>query len=228
MTKRRCNYRKIYEAYYGPIPVGQNGNSYHIHHINGNCTDNKIENLIALSAEDHYKLHLEQGDYGAAAMLANELGLPASEIRRQATRKQIEDGKHISTRPDIIAKSNQTKRLRIQSGDNPYATPEFRRKRSIIQSKRNKELASQGLHPSQSTQFKSNISQRQKAAAQDGKIYSQSKQGKQDLKDRNNRMMQDGSHPSQKVYTCLHCGKVGKGGGMLRYHMDACKHKIKE
>jgi hypothetical protein len=28
---------------------------------------------------------------------------------------------------------------------------------------------------------------------------------------------------SQIVYTCPHCGKVGKGNGMLGYHFDKCK-----
>ncbi len=225
MSKRRCAYRKVYESHYGGIPTDQYGNTYHIHHINGDCTDNRIENLIALSAEDHYKLHLEQGDYGAAAMLANELGLNASELRRQATLKQIEDGNHISTRPDSLAKSSETKRKRFESGDNPYRTPELRRLRSIVRTRENNKLAAEGKHPSQSDEFKENISKRQKQAAQDGKIYSQSEQGKLELKERNARMMADGSHPSQRVYECPHCGKIGKGGAMKKYHMDACKHK---
>lgn len=36
----------------GPIP-----DRHHIHHENGNCTDDRIENLRCLEAEDHYDLH---------------------------------------------------------------------------------------------------------------------------------------------------------------------------
>jgi hypothetical protein len=37
------------------------------------------------------------------------------------------------------------------------------------------------------------------------------------------------THPEariQKEYMCPHCGKVGRGNGMLRYHFDNCKIKI--
>jgi hypothetical protein len=30
---------------------------------------------------------------------------------------------------------------------------------------------------------------------------------------------------NKQVRTCPHCGKTGKGPGMLRYHFDNCKHK---
>ena len=33
-----------------------------------------------------------------------------------------------------------------------------------------------------------------------------------------------GTHPSQKVWTCEHCGKTGKGSGNYkRHHGDVCK-----
>lgn len=222
---RKLGYRKIYEEHYGTIPVDVYGNTYHIHHINGDCTDNRIENLIALSAEDHFKLHLEQGDYGAAAMLANELGVNASELRRQAVMKQIAEGRHTSQRPESIAKQKETKRKRFESGDNPYRTPEIRRKRAIVRAEQNRKLAADGMHPAQSESFKDNMSKRVKHAAEQGKLYSQSAEGKEALRDRTARMVQDGSHPSQRVYECPHCGKIGKGNPMTRYHMDACKYK---
>ena len=56
-------------------------------------------------------------DYGAAAMLANELGVNASELRRQAVMKQIAEGRHTSQRPESIAKQKETKRKRFESGD---------------------------------------------------------------------------------------------------------------
>ena len=36
----------------GPIPVG-----HHVHHRNGNITDNRLENLELLSAADHIRHH---------------------------------------------------------------------------------------------------------------------------------------------------------------------------
>jgi hypothetical protein len=54
------NYRKIWESIYGPIPKDVQGRTFDIHHIDGNRKNNSIENLVCLSIEDHYKIHLKQ------------------------------------------------------------------------------------------------------------------------------------------------------------------------
>jgi hypothetical protein len=41
----------------------------------------------------------------------------------------------------------------------------------------------------------------------------------------NRRKIEKGIHPSQKIRTCLYCGKQGKSPGMFRRHFDNCKHK---
>ena len=63
--KKRVDYRKLWENTYGPIPKDAYGRSYEIHHIDGNRENNSIENLKCISIEEHYKLHLEQGDTNA-------------------------------------------------------------------------------------------------------------------------------------------------------------------
>ena len=52
------NYRKLWEQNYGPIPKDETGRTYDIHHIDGNRKNNSLDNLICLSIEDHYKIHL--------------------------------------------------------------------------------------------------------------------------------------------------------------------------
>jgi hypothetical protein len=54
------NYRKLWENVYGKIPKDYLGRTFDIHHIDGNRKNNSIENLICLSLEDHYKIHLNQ------------------------------------------------------------------------------------------------------------------------------------------------------------------------
>ena len=50
---RRCSVHRAYwEAYHGPIPKG-----HHVHHINGDRLDNRIENLACMSAGEHVRLH---------------------------------------------------------------------------------------------------------------------------------------------------------------------------
>lgn len=52
------NYRKIWEEFNNEmIPDG-----YHIHHIDGNHKNNNPLNLKCLHPDDHYALHLAQGD----------------------------------------------------------------------------------------------------------------------------------------------------------------------
>jgi hypothetical protein len=58
LQRRKVNYRKIYEQHFGPIPKDNHGRSYQIHHIDGDKNNNNIENLLCLSIEAHYQLHL--------------------------------------------------------------------------------------------------------------------------------------------------------------------------
>lgn len=54
------NYRKIWESVNGPIPKDERGVTYDIHHIDGNRKNNNIINLICVSVEEHYQIHLKQ------------------------------------------------------------------------------------------------------------------------------------------------------------------------
>jgi len=67
------NYRKIWKDAKGPIPKDTFGRSYEIHHINGDHWDNRLENLQCVSIDEHYQIHLSQGDYQAAAAIAKRI-----------------------------------------------------------------------------------------------------------------------------------------------------------
>lgn len=69
------NYRKIWESVYGAIPKDEEGFSFEIHHIDGNHSNNNIENLKLVSIKEHLKIHLEQEDWFAAALIAKRIGL---------------------------------------------------------------------------------------------------------------------------------------------------------
>ena len=51
------NYRKIWIEHNGPIPIDENGRSYEIHHIDGNHSNNHIDNLKCVSIQEHYDMH---------------------------------------------------------------------------------------------------------------------------------------------------------------------------
>lgn len=81
------DYRKIWEKENGPIPKDSKGRSFHIHHIDGNNKNNALENLKCISIEEHYQLHLQQGDIFAASMIWARLQI--TEEDRQLINKKI-------------------------------------------------------------------------------------------------------------------------------------------
>jgi|FreactTroBogLake_1042271.scaffolds.fasta_scaffold06136_2 hypothetical protein len=65
-----ANYRKIWSEKNGPIPKDEFGRSYEIHHIDGNRSNNSLDNLQCLSIQEHYNIHYNKGDYSAAAAIS--------------------------------------------------------------------------------------------------------------------------------------------------------------
>jgi hypothetical protein len=91
------NYRKIYEQVYGPIPIEDNGRPYQIHHIDGNRSNNDINNLKCVSIQEHYDIHYAQKDFSACARIAASMKANPTEISklaRLAARKRVEQGTH--------------------------------------------------------------------------------------------------------------------------------------
>lgn len=73
-------YQKIWIQHNGPIPKDNDGRSYEIHHRDGNHTNNDIENLQCITIQEHYEMHLKQGDYGACMLIAKRMNLPPNHL----------------------------------------------------------------------------------------------------------------------------------------------------
>jgi hypothetical protein len=99
MKKRnKSNYRKIYEQYHGSIPKDSDGRTFDIHHIDGDPTNDVINNLIALSIQDHYNIHYTQGDWGACIKIKARMNLSPEEISELVSnrnKKKWNDGTHV-------------------------------------------------------------------------------------------------------------------------------------
>ena len=81
-------YRSLWIKTYGSIPDG-----YEIHHIDGDRTNNDIENLMCVSLEEQYNIHYRQGDYLACSIMSKRMRLTQEERkeihkRAMATRDQ--------------------------------------------------------------------------------------------------------------------------------------------
>ena len=104
------NYRQIWIQHNGPIPVDEQGRSYEIHHIDGDRTNNVIENLQCVSLDEHYQIHLKQGDYHAAKMISKRLGwsiketVPMPKEQRDQIRDRMLGDSNPMKRPEIAEK----------------------------------------------------------------------------------------------------------------------------
>lgn len=97
-SRRENNsYRSVYRKHYGEIPKDAKGRSYDIHHKDGNHRNNHPSNLIAIPLEEHYAIHLSQGDHRACALIALRMDndtKKVSEMASIAARKRVSDGTH--------------------------------------------------------------------------------------------------------------------------------------
>jgi len=77
------NYRQIWIKHNGPIPYDSDGRRYEIHHINGDHSDNRIENLTCISIMEHLFIHAKQGDKGAVSAILKRLGEDNTEANKE-------------------------------------------------------------------------------------------------------------------------------------------------
>jgi hypothetical protein len=246
------NYRKIYINHFGPIPKDDQGRSFDIHHIDGNRNNNSPENLKCVSLKDHYKIHESQGDWGACYLIAKRLRLDPDTERELAKKHALArsaNGTHNFQLMTLDERRRIVQR-QMEAGCHPFVgdkNPVYQQLKhgthpflgGSVQRKLAQRRLAEGTHPGQGGKH-------QRRAVENGthnflgpehnrrrvENGTHNFLGGQIQSTVQQRRLADGSHnfvgpdsPSQIVYTCPHCGKIGKGGGMHRYHFDRCKLK---
>lgn len=226
---RDRTYIKIYQEHYGKIPVDSEGRSYHIHHIDGDCTNNNPTNLIAVSIKEHYDIHYSQGDWYACLLLSAELQITPEEksklsrlgaleavkngthnflggkIQSQTQRRLVEAGEHHWQDSEKASKRNLK---RIAEGNHTFLDRDWARDRELQKVKNNK-------HPFLGGEVSRQITKKRLIDGTHNFL------GGNTVKNQ----LVNGTHPSQIKKTCPHCNKTVSSGMFNRWHGDKCKHK---
>ena len=189
---------KVWKKHHGAIPKDADGRSYEIHHIDGNPKNNSIENLICVSINEHYNIHLNQQDYGGAFLIARRMKIKPenlSETIKLQMKLLVELGKHNFLDPNfprsmdhnigyvvaIDIRTNSQVRIKKEDFDlyDYYVGVNKNRKQKTVHSNRghNKD-----------------------------KSWTQKNKESQDK-------------------TCKYCDFVGRGSHVSRYHNERCKNK---
>lgn len=105
------NYRRIWEAHHGQIPVDEKGRRYEIHHIDGDHKNNSIDNLKCLSIHEHFKIHLSQEDWVEAALIAKRMRQTTTakkllEQARQEGKLTLQDSSRVYDIQKLAAEKN--------------------------------------------------------------------------------------------------------------------------
>jgi hypothetical protein len=203
------SYRKIWESHNGTIPKDSEGRSYEIHHIDGNHTNDSIENLKLVTIQEHYDIHFEQGDYGACLAIIMRMNVPVelskklqSDLSRKVALRRIAEGTH-NFSSDL---SKEVQARRLQEGTHNFQGEQG----SLNAVQRNKKLVESGKHP---------------WAGERGSEHNKRVAGERMKNGTHN--FQGDNHPTKKlpIVKCDYCDTVGRQNLMKRYHFDNCKHR---
>jgi hypothetical protein len=103
-------YRLIYKKHFGSIPVDDNGISYDIHHIDGNRKNNELSNLKAVSLQEHYDIHFNQGDWMACQRILKRMDddpVKKSILLSKSNKQRVENGTHNFMNPEWCKESSE-------------------------------------------------------------------------------------------------------------------------
>ena len=205
-------HRRVFEKFHGrKIQPG-----FHIHHKDGDHTNNHPLNLIEVTPADHFRIHKEQGDWSACILLADAASIEAVELAEI----QHLHGKSCADR-GVGIHSNEfdhsTRSRKMWENSPPGRKPVTDGVR-VLKFKTDQEIddfldKNSGWRRGVPDSMKQGLQQStRRISSEESKSLAQ-------------KRLTEGNHNFTIEYTCPHCGSIGKGPMMKRWHFDKCKQK---
>jgi hypothetical protein len=216
--RNKYQYRKIWEQYHGDIPLDELGRPYDIHHIDGNRENNNIDNLLAVSIQEHYDIHFKQEDWGACKALSMRLNdMPLNE-KAELSRKIHTGRKRSEETKQKISKANKGRTQSLEerkkrSKPRPGSGPQGARS----------EETKQKMRKPKSEEHKKAMRGKPKPGA--GPQGARSEETKQKMRKPRSEECKNKLKNLKSI--CPHCNKQGHPTPMRLWHFDKCKMKTK-
>lgn len=187
---------------------------YHLHHIDGDYTNNDPLNLVELTPEDHYNIHYEQGDWAACILLADS----ANKTPEEMVEVYRNHGLRCVERKVGIHSPNfdRSEVARETWKKNPPGRKPVTDGTKILKFKTDEEV---NLFLENNEEWYKGVPDIVKKGLSQSKRRLDSEEAKQIASNR----IKKGTHNFIQEYQCPHCGKKGKGPMMKRWHFDNCK-----
>jgi hypothetical protein len=204
-TRPKVNYRKIYVDNFGPIPTDQNGRSYEIHHKDGNPWNNNPSNLVALTIDEHFDIHVSQGDLGAAMRIAQKMKYSPADISKFSSllqKQRFQKGTHNFLSVTTEERRERQMRL-VRKGSHHFCgdtNPVY------------KQLAT-GTHNFFGGEIQRRHNRRRVADGSHHLLGGAMQR----------KTLEDGTHSSCIKVSCPYCGKIGSKPALRSTHFDYCQ-----
>lgn len=224
------NYRKIWEDANGPIPLDYSGRKMEVHHIDGDRTNNSLDNLQLLTIDEHYDIHYNQGDWAACQSIANRMKIsPEEKSKRcsQLAQKRISEGTHHFQDPEFIKKDSERKSRDRRGENHPLYGTKASKETIQKRSDSHKKLVDQGIHYLQSEEHRERMRNKSLEELKNGTHIFTTDEFRKKHKDSLDKQLKNKTHPFNKenrtdpnkiIIWCDHCSRNIPKPAFNRFH----------